>query len=464
MQRTLLAYVLLVLIFGGAIVTVLGYGTRLEEGRATIPPAATLREGGSTTPLGTLLTQIVVVVVAAYVCGRLSARIGQPKVIGEIVAGILLGPSLLGWAAPAVSSSLFPPSSLGTLKLLADVGVLLFMFVVGLELDLDRLRGRAHIAVVVSHASILLPAFLGVVLSLALYRSLAPAGVRFVPFALFMGIAMSITAFPVLARILEERGLTRTPLGSTAITCAAVDDITAWSLLAVVVAVAKAQGLGSSGLVVLMATGFIGLMWYVVRPVVRAIIGRGVTGTPSKNVLALVLLLLIGSALTTERIGIHALFGAFLVGVVMPREAIFRAALIQRLEEVSAILFLPLFFAFTGLRTQIGLLDSARSWLTCLAVIAVATVGKLGGSMAAARLSGMGTLDAFSLGALMNTRGLMELIVLNVGYELGILSPRIFAMAVLMALVTTFATAPLLALGDLLRRRRSVESPAVTSS
>lgn len=454
MRRTLL-YAALIVIFVGAIVAVLARGQRLERGRAAAPPVAAVPDSGAITPLGTLLLQIIVVVVAARLCGRLSARIGQPKVIGEIVAGILLGPSLLGSAAPAVFSSLFPPSSLGTLKLLAEVGVVLFMFVVGLELDLEGFRRVAQTAIVVSHASILLPYFLGVVLSLALYRSLAPAGVPFVPFALFLGIAMSITAFPVLARILEERGLTRTPLGSTAITCAAVDDVTAWSILAIVVAIGKAQGLASSGLTVLMAAGFIGFMWYVAGPAIRWIIGRGAPGTPSKNILAFVLLMLIGSALTTERIGIHALFGAFLIGVVMPREAGFRAELVQRLEEVSAILFLPLFFAFTGLRTQIGLLDSAGAWLMCAAVIAAATAGKLGGSMAAARLSGMGTLDAFSLGALMNTRGLMELIVLNVGYELGILSPKIFAMMVLMALVTTLSTAPLLALADRLRKRGS---------
>lgn len=453
MRRTLLPYAVLVLVFLAGIVWLLGRGTRLETRRGVAPATAAAHGTDGTTPLGVLLTQIIVVVIAARLCGRLSARIGQPKVIGEIVAGLLLGPSLLGSVAPAVSASLFPPTSLGTLKLLADVGILLFMFVVGLELDLERLRGQAHTALLVSHVSILLPCFLGVALSLTLYESLAPPGVRFVPFALFMGIAMSITAFPVLARILEERGLTRTPLGSTAITCAAIDDVTAWSLLAVVVAIAKAQGVASSGFTVLMVAGFIALMWWVVGPLVRMIIGKGASGTPSKNVLAFVLLLLIGSSLTTERIGIHALFGAFLIGVVMPREAAFRAALVQRLEEISAIIFLPLFFAFTGLRTQIGLLDDAGSWLTCVAVIAVAMAGKLGGSMAAARLSGMGTLDAFSLGALMNTRGLMELIVLNVGYEVGVLSPRIFAMMVLMALVTTFSTAPLLALADLLRRR-----------
>ena len=455
MRRTLLPYAALILVLVGAIAAVLGYGSRLESGRAAAPPALAAPDGGNATPLATLLTQIVVVVVAARLCGRLSARIGQPKVIGEIVAGILLGPSLLGWAAPAVSSSLFPPNSLGTLKLLAEVGVVLFMFVVGLELDLEGLRGGAHTALLVSHASILLPYFLGVVLALALYGTLAPAGVPFVSFALFLGIAMSITAFPVLARILEERGWTRTPLGSTAITCAAVDDVTAWSILAVVVAIARAQSVASSTLTILMAAGFIAFMWYVVGPVVRWVVGRSASETPSKNVLAFVLLMLIGSALTTERIGIHALFGAFLIGVVMPRETAFRSALVARLEEISAILFLPLFFAFTGLRTQIGLLDDAASWLMCFAVIAVATLGKVGGSAAAARLSGMGTLDALSLGALMNTRGLVELIVLNVGYEFGILSPRIFAMLVLMALVTTFSTAPLLALVDRLRERRA---------
>ncbi|HEX7613765.1 MAG TPA: cation:proton antiporter [Thermoanaerobaculia bacterium] len=457
MRRILFPYLAIVVVLVGAIVAVLGLGKRLEAGRDAAPPAVSA-ESGAATPLATLLTQIVVVVVAARLCGRLSARIGQPKVIGEIVAGILLGPSLLGWVAPGISASLFPARSLGTLRLLAEVGVLLFMFVVGLELDLKGLRAVAHTALMVSHASILLPYFLGVVLSLGLYRSLAPAGIPFAPFALFLGIAMSITAFPVLARILEERGLTRTLLGSTAITCAAVDDVTAWTILAIIVAIGKAQSIASSGLTVLMVAAFIGFMWYVVGPAVRRIIGRGATATPSKNVLAFVLLMLIGSALTTERIGIHALFGAFLIGVVMPREPDFRAALVQRLEEVSAILFLPLFFAFTGLRTQIGLLDSAEGWLMCLAVVAVATLGKLGGSMAAARLSGMGTLDAFSLGALMNTRGLMELIVLNVGYEMGILSPRIFAMMVLMALVTTFSTAPLLALADLLRKRREADA------
>ena len=442
MRRTLFPYAVVVVVFVGAIVAVLADGRRLEEGRAAIPPSAAAPDPGAASPLATLLLQIVVVVVAARLCGRLSARIGQPKVIGEIVAGILLGPSLLGWVAPAVSSSLFPSGSLGTLKLLAEVGVLLFMFVVGLELDLEGLREVAHTALLVSHASILLPYLLGVALSLALYRSLAPAGVPFVPFALFLGIAMSITAFPVLARILEERGLTRTPLGARRSPAPPSTTSPRWSILAIVVAIGRAQGLASSGLTVLMAAGFIGFMWYVVGPVVRWIIGRGASGTPSKNILAFVLLMLIGSALTTERIGIHALFGAFLIGVVMPREADFRAELVQRLEEVSAILFLPLFFAFTGLRTQIGLLDSAETWLMCLAVIAVATAGEVGGSMAAARLSGMGTLDAFSLGALMNTRGLMESD--RPGRRLRARNPlaRIFAMMVLMALVTHASRRP----------------------
>ncbi len=442
-------------VLGGAIVLALLHGRVLEGGRvfATAGAAAgRLHLPGAS--LGQLLLQLIVVIAAARLCGALFRRLGQPAVIGEIVAGILLGPSLLGAVAPGTFQLLFPPESFGTLKLLAEIGVLLFMFVVGLELDVERLRGRAHTAVFVSHASILVPYLLGVLVASALYRSLAPPGVHFVPFALFMGIAMSITAFPVLARVLDERGLTRTELGSAAITCAAVDDVTAWSLLALVVAIARSQGLGGALLTGALSLAFIAFMLFAAGPALRRAFRGRATATPSTGVLAVVVVVLIASALTTERIGIHALFGAFLAGVVMPREAAFRDALVQRLEEVSSILFLPLFFAFTGLRTQVGLLDDASSWLVLLLVVAAATAGKLGGTMAAALATKMDAVDAFALGALMNTRGLMELIALNVGYELGILSPRIFAMMVLMALVTTFATGPLLSLAGVLRRRR----------
>jgi Kef-type K+ transport system membrane component KefB len=327
---------------------------------------------------------------------------------------------------------------------------------VGLELDVETLRNRAHAAVVVSHASIIVPYFLGVVLSLFLYRDLAPAGVGFIPFALFLGIAMSITAFPVLARILEERRLTRTPLGITAITCAAVDDVTAWSLLAVVVAASGATGARSAVATIVLTLVFVGAMLRFVGPAVRRALARAaVREEPGKSAVAGILMFLFASALATELIGIHALFGAFLAGVVMPRTPRFRAYLGQRLEYFSSVFLLPLFFAFTGLRTEIGLLNDVRSWIVCGAIILVATTGKLGGSMLAARMTGMRWVDAFSLGALMNTRGLVELIALNLGYEYGILSPRIFAMMVLMALVTTFATGPLLAVAERWRRGES---------
>ncbi len=405
-------------------------------------------------PLSRLLLQLVTIVLAATLFGRLAARAGQPPVIGEIVAGIVIGPSVLGALAPAASAVLFPASSFPTLELLSQIGVLLFMFVVGVELDAAHIRGRAHTAIAVSHFSIAVPFALGVLLAIALYGAYAPPGVPFQAFALFLGVAMSITAFPVLARILDERGLTGTPLGTTALTCAAVDDVTAWSLLAFVSAVATAQG-GTSPLLTMvgLSVGFVVLMMTAVRRALsRMLDGIGADGI-TKAHFAAVLAVLLVSAVTTELIGIHALFGAFLAGAVMPQAPAFRRVLRERLETVSTVLLLPLFFAYTGLRTEIGLLNDAGDWLVCLAVIVVATAGTMGGTIVAARWTGQSWHDAFSLGALMNSRGLMELIALNVGYDLGILTPQVFTMMVLMALVTTAMTGPLLTLAA---RRRSV--------
>jgi Kef-type K+ transport system membrane component KefB len=475
MRKILVGYSLMVLAFGAGIYFALERGQRLEVAAAAGAPASVTaparsagprpapeglsgREPGILSrlaqPLPRLLLQLLTIVVCARLLGALFVRFGQPAVIGEIVAGIVLGPSLLGSLAPGVASFLFAPSSVGVLKVLAEIGVLLFLFQIGLGLDLGALRNRAQSAVVVSHASIVVPFFLGVALSLFLYRDLAPSGVRFAPFALFLGVAMSITAFPVLARILEDRGLTRTPLGVTAITCAAVDDATAWTLLAIVIASVGAAGAASAVATIVLALVFVLVMLRFVGPLVR----RGLEGAagrnePGKTAVAVILVFLFASALATELIGIHALFGAFLAGVVMPRAPRLRVYLGERLEYFSSVFLLPLFFAFTGLRTQVGLLDDAKSWIACAAIVVVATVGKLGATTAAARLTGMGWPDAFSLGALMNTRGLVELIALNLGYELGILSPRIFAMMVLMALVTTFATGPLLSLASRLARR-----------
>lgn len=413
-------------------------------------------------PLPRLILQLIVILLAARVFGGFARRLGQPPVIGEIAAGVLLGPSLLGWVMPDASAFLFPSASMPTLQLLSQVGVLLFMFVVGVELEPSYLRGKAHAAVAVSHFSIIIPFTLGVSLSLALYTRYAPPGVPFHAFALFCGIAMSITAFPVLARILEERHLTHTPLGTTAITCAAVDDVTAWSLLAFVVAITTAGGAVEMLLaMVVLSVMFVLLMIFVGRPILQRVLNPDTVGdTFSKERMAIVLAVLLSSALVTETIGIHALFGAFVAGAIMPAGGTFRTVLRDRLESVSSVFLLPLFFAYTGLRTQIGLLDNVVSWAICLGIIAVATLGKLGGTVIAARWTGLPWRDSVALGALMNTRGLMELVALNVGYDLGILTPEIFAMMVLMALVTTAMTGPLLSLSLNWGRRREPTAAA----
>jgi Kef-type K+ transport system membrane component KefB len=361
---------------------------------------------------------------------------------------VLLGPSLLGWVAPDTSGFLFPISSMPILQLLSQIGVLLFMFVVGLELEPAYLRGKAPAAIAVSHFSIIIPFTLGVALSLALYAPYAPPGVPFHAFALFCGIALSITAFPVLARILEARSLTHTPLGTTAIACAAVDDATAWSILAFVVAITTAGGALETLLAIVgLSVVFVLMMIVVGRPLLRRVLSPDTMGDSlNEGRMAIVLTALLWSALVTEIIGIHALFGAFIAGAIMPVGGTFRDALRARLESITSVLLLPLFFVYTGLRTQVGLLDNVSSWAICLAIIAVATIGKLGGTVLAARWTGLPWRDSVALGALMNTRGLMELIALNVGYDLGILTPEIFAMMVLMALVTTAMTGPLLSL------------------
>lgn len=465
MPKNLLFYIAVVLMSIGGIWFVLHQGAGLKPAvDAAVVSAPAASEGGSLDvlldnlhhPLSVLLLQIVVIVVAARSLGAIFKRFGQPPVIGEMVAGILLGPSLLGWVAPAVQTSLFPVDSLGALRMLSQIGVILFMFVVGTELDLDHLREKAHAAVIVSHASIVLPFFLGTAGALFLYGTLAPAGVPFSAFALFLGVSMSITAFPVLARIIEERRLSGTYLGTTAIACAAVDDVTAWCLLAVVVALAKAASLTGALWTIGLSVLFIGAMLFLVRPrLARLTQKRNGAWGGGSGLLAALFAFIFASALATEVIGIHALFGAFLAGVCMPRDSKLRQFLRDRLETFASVFLLPLFFAFTGLRTQVGLLNDWQGWLMCLGIIALAITGKLVGSMLAARWTGMSWGDSFSLGALMNTRGLVELIVLNIGFDLGILSPRIFTMLVLMALITTFMTGPLLALSDWAQRRRS---------
>src|SRR5687768_7106639 len=401
-------------------------------------------------PLSQLLLQLAAILVVARIMGSLFARAGQPAVIGEMAAGILLGPSLLGWIAPSVFRGLFPPASLGPLELLSQVGVCLFLFVVGMSLDVRLVRHKARLAAIISQSSIVAPAILGALIAVLLYPSYAGTAATRTSFALFMAIAMSITAFPVLARILDERGLSPTPLGTMALTCAAVNDVTAWSLLAGIVAITQAGGLaGPLGTVALVAA-FVALMLFVVRPLLTRWLGQdGPTSAQARSgMIAWALVLMLVSALATGLLGIHALFGAFLAGAVMPRTGNVQQHLTVRIEDFSTLFLLPLFFVFTGLRTSLNLLNDVQSWLVCAGIVAVAVAGKLGGTFVAARWTGMTRPDAFALGALMNTRGLMELIALNIGYDLGILSPRIFAMLVFMALFTTALTGPLLSVAD----------------
>jgi Kef-type K+ transport system membrane component KefB len=396
-------------------------------------------------PLAILLAQIVMIILVARLFGWIFKKIGQPTVIGEIIAGIVLGPSLVGLYFPGFSAAIFPVESLGNLKFLSQIGLILFMFVIGMELDIKVLKNKASEAIVISHASIVIPFAMGIGLSYFVYNKFAPVGVEFLSFSLFMGIAMSITAFPVLARIVQERGIHKTKLGSIVITCAAADDITAWCLLAVVIAIVKAGNFIGSLYVISLAVLYVLAMIFIVKPFLKRIGDLyGSKDNIGKPVMAIFFLFLILSSYATEVIGIHALFGAFMMGSIMPDVSKFRMIFIEKVEDVAVILLLPLFFVYTGLQTEIGLINDPYLWKVTAAIIAVAVIGKFLGSALAARFVGQNWKDSLTIGALMNTRGLMELIVLNIGLELKVLTPEVFAMMVIMALVTTFMTGPAL--------------------
>lgn len=427
------------------------------EGMSAPPTPAGARPVGQAPPgqvdvVLHVLATLAAVVFLGLILGRVCRRIGQPPVIGEVVAGIMLGPSLLGALAPDAMHLLIPsPISdpnghvSAALRVVSQLGVILYMFLIGLELNGARLAGRMRAAVAVSHASIVVPFVFGAALALGLYPIYSHAGVPFASFSLFMGAAMAITAFPVLARILSDRNLQTTELGSLALSCAAADDVTAWCLLALVVGFARSN-IGNAGWVVVGAAAFIAIMFLAVRPLLRRMIRihEAKSGALTPGAVSAAFLALLLSALTSEAIGIHAVFGAFLLGAVIPHDSAIARGIAVRTKDLVTVLLLPAFFAFTGLRTQINLVSGWDSWLWCAAIILTATAGKFGGTFAAARLTGLGWRDAAALGTLMNTRGLMELIVLNIGLDLGVISPTLFAMMVVMALATTVATAPIL--------------------
>ncbi|HEV2132803.1 MAG TPA: cation:proton antiporter [Terracidiphilus sp.] len=397
---------------------------------------------------GIILTHVLLALVVIIICARglgwAFRCVNQPPVVGEMIAGIMLGPSLLGRVAPAASAFILPNSVAPYLSVIANVGVILYMFLVGVELDTSMVRGRTHSSVAISHASIIVPFLLGSGLALWLYPIYSTSDVPFLVFVLFMGVSMSVTAFPVLARILTDREMHTQPIGAIALACASVDDVTAWCLFALVVSVARARP-GDVLITLALTAAFISAVFVILRPAASWFVqlheNHRVSGRSSIVIASAALLL---AAFATQKIGIHALFGAFIVGAIIPHDSLLARHIKQKFEDLVVVLFLPTFFAFTGLRTQIGLMHGLNDWLICLLIIAVASLGKFGGGSVAARLTGLDWRQSASLGILMNTRGLMELIVLNVGMDLGVLSPTLFAMLVIMAVITTLGTTPVL--------------------
>ncbi|MDR1602813.1 MAG: cation:proton antiporter [Tannerella sp.] len=457
-KDSLVFYTLMVLIFGTLVLLIIQKGGNLRNVDQSVPYALALETPGEgfhffidmllehiRTPFGLLLLQIIVILIIGRIVGWLFNRMRQPSVIGEILAGIILGPSILGYFMPDVSLFLFPQESLANINMLSQFGLILFMYTVGMELDLRQVRKKLQASILISHTSLVVPFFLGVLMAYFIYDTYADSETSFLSFALFIGIAMSITAFPVLARIIQEKKLTRTHLGTISLASAANGDISAWCILAVVMAVTQMGSMLGAVYNILCSAAYMLIMFLVVRPLLRMMgnlyHNREVVDKP---LIMLIFLLLLLSSYLTEVLGLHALFGAFIAGIVMPENLRFRKIMTEKVEDVSLALFLPLFFASTGLRTEIGLLDTAGMWQLCGVFIVVAIIGKFGSTVISARVVKENWKDSLLLGGLMNTRGLMELVVLTIGYDMHILPPPIFVMLVLMTLVTTFMTTPLL--------------------
>ncbi|NVB84166.1 MAG: universal stress protein [Kofleriaceae bacterium] len=394
--------------------------------------------------LSRFIAQLVVTIGLARLFARVARGLGQPAVTAEIIAGIVLGPSVIGAVAPAFSATLFPPGSVESLRTASQLGVVLFVFIIGLELDPSHLRGRTRAAIAIALLGIVVPFGLGAAAAWpvdVLVSSRPPT----LELALFMGAAMAMSAFPVLARILTEHRILRTRLGSLAIACAALEDLIAWCVLAFVVAVARTDEIGDAFATTGLAIAFIAAMVLLVRPLLERLVERSNAPlTLTHDVIALLVLGALASAWITHSIGVHLVFGAFVFGALIPKRDGFARALAEKLEDVVLVLLLPLFFVVTGLRTHIQMMGNASDLLACATVVVIACVGKVGATTLGARLTGHGWREAGALGILMNTRGLMELIVLNVGFELGVFSPTLFSIMVVMVLATTLVTGPVL--------------------
>lgn len=440
----MLVYLFMVAVGVGGYLLINSEGERMFH--QTMKVGGTNGAHGGVNQLLHVLLALATVIVTARAVGSIFKLLKQPPVIGEVIGGILLGPSFLGKFAPEWYAFVLPPSAAPFLGVIAQLGVIFYMFVVGLELDLKVLRKSGHATLAISHASILVPFLLGAGLALWIFPTMAPPEVSFTAFSLFLGVSMSITAFPVLARILTDRGIQKSRMGTIALTCAAVDDVTAWCLLAFVVSIVQAK-IGGAILTLALTAIYIAVMFLVGGPLIRRLVPWLETWDElTEGGIAIFFVGLLLSALATEFIGIHAIFGAFLLGAITPHDSRVAKELTDRIEDLVRIMFLPAFFAFTGMRTQVGLVSTQEEWILCGILILVATVGKFGGTLVAARMTGLSWRDSSALGILMNTRGLVELIVLNLGLDLGVISPQLFTMLVIMALVTTFATAPILEL------------------
>ena len=424
----------------------IGSGAEAVGGEPERIEATKQREFGAT--LASFFAALVVVMAAARLFGALATRIGQPRVMGEVVAGIVLGPTLFGALAPQIQAAVFPVDLIPALGIVANIGLVFYMFMVGIELDPAQLKGRVGQAVAISNASVAIPLVLGVAAAIPTYALIGP-DTGFAGFALFMGVAMSITAFPVLARILVERRMLSRPIGATALAAAAIDDVTAWFLIALATAVAVSGSSSGVLITIVLAAVYCLVMFFAVRPLIgRVSNAYDEEGRIPAGWLAVLFGGVLLSAYTTEEIGIALIFGAFVMGLIMPRRAELTEDVTSRMEDFVVLVLLPLFFAYTGLRTNIGLLDRPELWLLTGGLLLVAIVGKFAGAMVAARISGLEWRGAAVIGALMNTRGLTELIVLNLALEVGVISEALFAALVLMALITTFMAGPLLKLID----------------
>jgi len=396
------------------------------------------------TPLHKFLLQVLVVLAVAKLAGRCMRLIHQPAVIGEMIAGILLGPSLFGWMLPSIHGWLFPADGLSSLGHISQLGVLIFMFTAGAEWDMSHLRERFKSTLIISQSGMMFPFLIGLGLANFLYADYAPLGVSQFDFSLFIGVSLCVTAFPVLLRIIDDRGYKGSEIALVAIACAAIADASAWALLGIIMATVQSQSIASA---VICGVSALAYAWLLIVPARRLIATKEINEHNYSRWLVLLVIAVIASAMFTEMIGLHLLFGAFLAGIAVSSNASLRSIVETKIEPFAAALLLPLFFAQTGLNTRIDML-SGNEWLLCAFITCLATIGKLGATTVAAGMIGLSKPDSWRLGALMNTRGLMELIVLAIGLQLGLITQNLYAILVLVALITTMMTGPLLGIID----------------